>query len=920
VNGCTGCGLDTCGCCSAGVDEAPQISNRAGLPALSYRVGTYGSFLRRMLARLPRNEDGLSLARLTTRAPDDPALALLDAFAVTADVVTFYEERIANEGFLRTATDRRSILELAREIGYELDPGVAAGTYLRFEVEDRRTPDQPDPVPVTVPQGTKVLSLPAQGKLPQPFETSADLEARADWNALSPRLLRPQGVDDTLLAASVVYLSGTTTGLQTGDLLLIVTDLDVSKVRLVPVVRVVPEAELSRTRVELSTDASVPPYEPQSASDAYLQEILGLLGFSQTEIDELVDAHRLSATDLWVDLIMTGWDIGALIAYLRSIEALPAPAVTDLRTGVFAFRDQTGFFGASAPRFASLPPKDKSGSDYGTSWDSGWQIWTDQPSNSYYTNADVYLDRVVQGIAPESWVVIESPNPSLSGPILYGVAGASDEGVAGFGTSARATGLRLTDVTGTRIGDSDKQSGAELVVREATAHVRSEELPLADLPIEEPIASPTSGPTDIELDRTVAELQAGRLLAITGERTDRPGVLATEVVAIDSIVQVLPTTIVRLAAPLQLSYKRDTVSIAANVVPATHGETVPEVLGSGDSGTANQRFTLKKPPLTYVSAASGTGSKSTLEVRVDGIAWTEAPSLYGLGPRDERYIVRRADDGSTVITFGDGISGARVPTGAENVAATYRSGIGSDGLVDAGRLTLLQTRPVGVRGVTNPNAATGAADPESRDDARANAPLTVLTMDRIVSLLDYEDFARGFAGIGKAQAVALWKGELHLVHVTIAGAGGATVPTDSETYANLVDAIAAAQDPGRTVLVASFDLLYFDLAATVKVDARYRFADVQAAAQAVLLDTYSFPRRDFAQPVTPAEVTTLIQGVAGVVYVDLDSLNVTGQAPPTGGVLTARRADWHDEDKTSVDPAQLLLVNPTGVTLTEATT
>ena len=45
------------------------------------------------------------------------------------DVLTFYQERIANEGYLRTATERRSMLELARAIGYELSPGVAASTY-----------------------------------------------------------------------------------------------------------------------------------------------------------------------------------------------------------------------------------------------------------------------------------------------------------------------------------------------------------------------------------------------------------------------------------------------------------------------------------------------------------------------------------------------------------------------------------------------------------------------------------------------------------------------------------------------------------------------------------------------------------------------------------------------------------------------
>ena len=106
-----------------------------GLPRFSIASATYGVFLQRLLDQITpphpgRTESGRQpLAALTTRAPDDPAIALLDAWAVVADVLTFYQERIANEGYLRTATERRSVLELARAIGYELSPGVAASVY-----------------------------------------------------------------------------------------------------------------------------------------------------------------------------------------------------------------------------------------------------------------------------------------------------------------------------------------------------------------------------------------------------------------------------------------------------------------------------------------------------------------------------------------------------------------------------------------------------------------------------------------------------------------------------------------------------------------------------------------------------------------------------------------------------------------------
>ena len=124
--------LCTCGCCT-GVESLSPASNSPGQPALSYRLATYAVFLQRMLSQIASPNTlanppagPWTIANLTTRSDDDPTIALLDAWSVVLDVLTFYQERIANEGYLRTATEHRSVLELARAIGYELNPGVAA--------------------------------------------------------------------------------------------------------------------------------------------------------------------------------------------------------------------------------------------------------------------------------------------------------------------------------------------------------------------------------------------------------------------------------------------------------------------------------------------------------------------------------------------------------------------------------------------------------------------------------------------------------------------------------------------------------------------------------------------------------------------------------------------------------------------------
>src|SRR5262245_19498432 len=98
---------DDCACCAGLEAETPQrVDNVPGLPAISYRVGRHGEFRASMLARLSSSEHP-ALETLTTRDADDFSIALCDAAATMLDVLSFYQERIANENYLRTAVERR---------------------------------------------------------------------------------------------------------------------------------------------------------------------------------------------------------------------------------------------------------------------------------------------------------------------------------------------------------------------------------------------------------------------------------------------------------------------------------------------------------------------------------------------------------------------------------------------------------------------------------------------------------------------------------------------------------------------------------------------------------------------------------------------------------------------------------------------
>src|SRR6516165_4895641 len=126
---CTCSASCTCGCCSGTSIRTPQqITNLPGQPAIAYRTGTWAQFNESMLARLS-SASYPALSLLKTRDKDDFAIALLDASAIMLDILSFYQERLANESHLPTAQQLQSLTELSRLIGYQPGPGIAASVY-----------------------------------------------------------------------------------------------------------------------------------------------------------------------------------------------------------------------------------------------------------------------------------------------------------------------------------------------------------------------------------------------------------------------------------------------------------------------------------------------------------------------------------------------------------------------------------------------------------------------------------------------------------------------------------------------------------------------------------------------------------------------------------------------------------------------
>ena len=967
-----GCSTETCGCCEGVEKLTPAATaNRPGLPALRYRVGTHGTFFETMKARLSNvlveapGADGQTLETfrpltgLTTRDSSDPAIGLLDSWATVADLLTFYQERIANEGYLRTAIERRSVLELARLVGYSLRPGVASTVYLAYTLEDKQLD------PVEIPVGSRAQSIPGPDELPQSFEAIEKIVARSAWNNLQARLTRPADITlGNILSLQTLYIAGISANLKAGDMLLFVfgpeqnqkatrtiaevelqTGADRTLLRLAPLpagtvealvvldaliqhlhdlaqAEPVPEDTIENSVAGVLTDlrtktflglAKSPLEWPETLDGAYdgvppkdLEEAFAeamknavdqanaAVPVVTTSPDQFVSkllmepnvqpassqrlrrnlTHELGkGSDAHAQLLVNfapklkdsyyaAWSNADVSAALPPLEA------------VYVLRLKASLFGANAPKLTTY-------SNVGTP-----PVLTPTPPDSVpdfnlagdEKSDSLFLEQAFETVVPDSFALVQIHRGAWSvfTRKLLSIASVVTGQRSAYGVNGKSTRLQFTEAWRPELDDGKKDPDFGNY-RQTLVYAQSELLKV----VENPILEPVNG-QEIELDALYNELVSGRWVIFSGERADIEGVAGvkvSELMMISGLRQDYDSTLpgdkthttLLLATPTAFTYKRETLTIFGNVVKATHGETRNETLGAGDGSQALEAFTLKQPPLTFVSAPTAAGVESTLHVYVNNIEWHETDSLAGLGPKDRQFITKNDDNAATTVTFGNGVNGSRLPTGVENVKAVYRNGIGKSGNVKAEQISLLQTKPLGVKSVINPLRASGGADKEDRDQARENAPLAVASLDRLVGLQDYTDFTRTFAGIAKADARRLSDGGRQLIHITIAGADDIPIDPTSDLYRNLLTALRNNGDESLPVRIELRELVALVLSAKVRLLPDYLWEPVALAIRTVLLDTFGFHKRALGQAALLCEVIGAIQSVEGVRYVDVDA-------------------------------------------------
>lgn len=717
-------------CPCGGLQVPATISNPPGRNSISYRVGDYISFREALLRPLPGETE---LVHWRPSASGDLAVQMVEWWAYLADILTFYNERIANEDYLRTAELPESVKRLILVLGYRPRPGIGATGTLAALLSS--------PKPITLPQGFQVQSKPGPGKQPQIFELGADTLVQP------PDVVAADPVPGTALLGSdnsSVLLQGTVSSIKAGDELLLLHNgwvgVDQSNnpdlnYALVTVASLNPEKDphgKTNTRV-VFTAAPTFPSTPQVVDYTLLRstQTAHLWPFSGSKATVITNRRA----DL--ESITRQIKVGDPVLF-----SAPDPSLGEQLVSVTAYQEPVWYANAPDPSNPQTPPDPTTNPPIPIPHTAiGFQPFLNGNWNRSQQTVSVrYAWQQVGTLVP-------TPLTSFSGA---------------------GNGLRAVPPAVFPQGD-----GIPILLEDANGNGEA--------------AQGSGGPNVLDLSS-------------------------------------LPNPPVNLVPPLNVLF---------NLLAVSRGKTVSnEILGSGDATVAGQEFVLKNSPLTYLmsgSSTSGTGYTSTLQVWVDGVQWKEVPSFYDQLPDAHIFVTREDENNQTHVQFGDGINGARLSSGTNNVVATYRYGSGADS-PDAGSLTtILQPQP-NLKSIVNPVPVGGGADPDPPDQIRKYAPQSVLNFGRAVSGDDYETIAAQAPGVARAKSYWSWDPQQQRTVVTV------YVGDDQNAVAAAQLALNNADDPNRPVVVNLATAVPVSLSFTLLVDPDYVTADVQTAVTAALID------------------------------------------------------------------------------------
>lgn len=712
-------------CCLPGGGLVSQ-DNRPSLSRFNYRIGTYGAIREFLFHQIDKTRN---LQTWTHRAPDDPAVALLEGASILGDILTFYQETYANEAFLRTAQWQESIGALVRLLGYRLSPAVGGKAVFAFELKK----NDPVVIPVGFPLKATLEALPK----PADFETTQEITAYP-WLSRF-HLYKP---------------------LEDGDITPTTTEFYIAY----------PEQLVARMDLKVGDRLIV-----GETPAAYFPGSFPLVNAEVMFIDSIREEHGRTYYKIKGRLSRTS-NIGSLSGYRigRTFNHFGYNSPSQIVNKTAAVTSTATVSGGTTSTSSTIPyqtvplarPVDTPFNAFQGATMSASLSDRDFPIDSEVTDLPNNVPIVIQAAFTYPFMAYILGQPFPMSTVIRMITDVRTVTMTWGGISGTVSQLRLNDELGSSVGTNATMQIADALFHEVTSpllsFVRAKQetiLPSGNTLYFYGTAEQTDTLKDrrIMLDNPGAEPQV-----VTVTDIDSTSSTGTE-----AIPQLHAVTLSESVLYADFPNTKPLVTVYGNLVDANEGKTLPEVpIGSGDETVTFQNFKLPKAPLTYHLVPGNTPAETPeLAIYVNGREWTRADSFWGHGKDEDIYIVREDADGNSWVQFGDGKAGARLPSGVNNVTAVFRTGSGAYGPLKADTKVQASAKVKNLDKVGMPMIATGGSPSESGDNARRAAPGKVQSLGRIVSIKDVESEAAAIAGV--ASASAAWQVADHIPAVAV---------------------------------------------------------------------------------------------------------------------------------------------------------
>ena len=395
----------------------------------------------------------------------------------------------------------------------------------------------------------------------------------------------------------------------------------------------------------------------------------------------------------------------------------------------------------------------------------------------------------------------------------------------------------------------------------------------------------------LDVSDVPALLDVGRTLIIAG-KNDAMEVTVKEVETDTNCIKVEPAIpgSELTADGTTKNYTRYHTIIYGNVMEAGHGETQKQsILGAGDATQTNQTFNPDAEEISFVADGNfSSGVRAAIEITVDSRTWRQVATRNDSEPEDPHYTARIKEDGTLSIQFGDGFRGRRLPSGNNNIRMVHRKGAGLAGNLAPYSLEKVVKPHALVDAIVQPIASTGGNDMETVVSMRDNAPASVLTLERAVSLADFTHLAATNSSVWQARAFRRQPGvgRVERIEVAVVPAGGGSLGALGDSLQAFLTAHAL---PGVKVTVVPYQSVILDLKLTLRINEEEYDPDLVAKAvnQAVRA-AFSLKDAKLGKPLYRSDVFAVVEGVEGVANCHCE-INPNGFRDATGAALTPKQ-------------------------------